>query len=530
MRLHMDERAHTCTTCGRSFKEKSQLVRHERVHLPDKPFKCTKCEYSSTRRDKLKEHVQKYHEEDDGTKANSRKSRSFAAGSSAASEARTSCMSVKSSRKSTKQTSQIIEMMLQSMREAEAVKGSKITKPSHAWQAPGMSKQTSQPGVCSTSSGSANHVVNLDCPIGIIIDSEGGFSQSTNAVYQLQLVNGVLSLDPSNISTFDPSLGQQNGISPISSIQLSSLSPGQSNIISPTSTMHLSSVSNLSPMSSRNPKDLSPNQVNDLVNPTSIGIQTSNLNSLLVQLQAGLSQSNNVSYTLTNGATQLLIRDGSHLQFNGTSDITSQTNGIPFLQAYTGTTHSGLNGTSLHKRSSDSSIQMNGTSHSNNNTFNLYDASNSRNDQSLSQTSGASLKKHFVYSSNSNVKGSSKSKMNGSPNSKMNGSPNSKRNGSSCKKIYGSSNSKKSQMLSTTLKDSSNSKIDESLNLKLNGSSNSIDLKSDESSISKAPGTSNITPDEIILLPTSNENVELFEADGAFNSLPQISTKIVKFF
>jgi uncharacterized Zn-finger protein len=54
-------RSHKCRTCHRSFIEKSHLVRHERIHLEEKPFKCQNCEYASSRRDKLKEHILKYH-------------------------------------------------------------------------------------------------------------------------------------------------------------------------------------------------------------------------------------------------------------------------------------------------------------------------------------------------------------------------------------------------------------------------------------------------------------------------------------
>ena len=61
MRSHMSIRSHICSTCGRAFVEKGHLVRHERIHLESKPFACQQCDYSSTRRDKLKEHMNKYH-------------------------------------------------------------------------------------------------------------------------------------------------------------------------------------------------------------------------------------------------------------------------------------------------------------------------------------------------------------------------------------------------------------------------------------------------------------------------------------
>uniref|UniRef100_A0A1I7TC78 BTB domain-containing protein n=1 Tax=Caenorhabditis tropicalis TaxID=1561998 RepID=A0A1I7TC78_9PELO len=64
LRTHMAVRAHLCKVCGRGFIEKSHLVRHERIHLEEKPFKCDQCEYASSRRDKLKEHIIKHHNND----------------------------------------------------------------------------------------------------------------------------------------------------------------------------------------------------------------------------------------------------------------------------------------------------------------------------------------------------------------------------------------------------------------------------------------------------------------------------------
>lgn len=61
MRSHLSIRSHVCSTCGRAFIERSHLIRHERIHLTEKPFKCEQCDYGSTRRDKLKEHVLKHH-------------------------------------------------------------------------------------------------------------------------------------------------------------------------------------------------------------------------------------------------------------------------------------------------------------------------------------------------------------------------------------------------------------------------------------------------------------------------------------
>ncbi|XP_045165173.2 zinc finger Y-chromosomal protein 1-like [Mercenaria mercenaria] len=60
MRAHLGIRAHVCEVCGKTFIERSHLVRHEKLHT-DSRLQCEKCEYSTTRKDKLKDHIKKHH-------------------------------------------------------------------------------------------------------------------------------------------------------------------------------------------------------------------------------------------------------------------------------------------------------------------------------------------------------------------------------------------------------------------------------------------------------------------------------------
>lgn len=74
MKKHSDVREFFCNVCNRGFKESTHLSRHMLTHEDTaEQFLCTdvsgvECEFKSKRKDKLKEHLKRYHSEESSGK------------------------------------------------------------------------------------------------------------------------------------------------------------------------------------------------------------------------------------------------------------------------------------------------------------------------------------------------------------------------------------------------------------------------------------------------------------------------------
>ncbi|NXR54586.1 ZN568 protein, partial [Hippolais icterina] len=58
--IHTGERPHKCGKCGKSFRQRANLIRHQRTHTGERPYECPLCGKSFSQPSNLTKHKQSH--------------------------------------------------------------------------------------------------------------------------------------------------------------------------------------------------------------------------------------------------------------------------------------------------------------------------------------------------------------------------------------------------------------------------------------------------------------------------------------